>query len=565
MKQIYKYGLIGLLFIIAVLPAWADDEVFPDSLLTKDHVYELTFSDQDKAKKIIDLMRKQKKEPVHVLDILEGDLCFNNGKYYLALGFYTRALNNASVRAVPMEYMEQIHRMISCYDCVHDEPKKMQYVNLLLRKAIENNCMEMKSIALFNLGKAIYYQEDKDRGYRYINEAINLMEKGNYKYKYDNLCYDYNTLLMMQQLDKRYKEALQTLEALNKLIGQETNGVPYIEGLNEQEHKTMLANRAIILYRLGRSKEAEQAYKQWKSIGTIHDKDNYLIIPYLFDLKRYDDLIFLNTARENFLRKQNDTINYHMRTIKRSLGKAYCEKGDYKKAADYFWSLTVLTDSLKIREQKSMALEMATLHDVHEKNIQIAEQENELRNRVIIFRATICVLVLSFIVIILILKYLQNTKRKNRAVIGLIREYQQREKQQKIMLPDLEQNVPEQNSDDEGEVTPDNRLRLVFDDFCYQMEIRKMYRDPQLTRDGMVAMLYTNKNLLINAIQEYTGMGYTDYVNSLRMQEALELLSDPTLTVETIATRVGFGSTSTFNRQFKAKYSMNPNDFRKNV
>lgn len=563
MKNITNRIVYLIILLLSLGEVFAGDETIPDSLLTKDHVYEFTFSNQSKAKRIIDLMREREKAPEYMLDILEGDLYFNNGKYYLALGYYTRALDSDSVRLNNTDYMEQLHRMISCYDGLHDEVKRMHYVELLLQKAEECNSPEMKSIALFNLGKAIYYQEDKNRGYRYIDEAIDLMKHLDYKYKYDNLRYNYNTLLVMQQRDGLYEDALKTLDDLSKIIEESTEGEPFIEGLDSKERKTMLAHRAIILYRLGRSQEAEQAYQEWKTIGNNYDKDNYLIIPYLFDLKRYDDIIYLNTKREEFLRNQNDTINYYMRAVKRFLGKVYSAKGNYKKAATYFAELSVLTDSLKIREQKSAALEMATLHETHEKTIQIAKQNSELNNRRIINNLAICILVLLLLVIMLMLRNLMNVKRKNRAVIALIHEYQQREKQQERVLVEPVLGRLRENLEDDSEA--DDRQWIVFNEFRYQMEVLKMYRNPRLTRDEMVALLYTNKNMLISAIQEYTGMGYTEYVNSLRMKEALELLDDPTLTVEIISNRVGFGSTSTFNRQFKAKYDMSPNDYRKNL
>lgn len=49
-------------------------------------------------------------------------------------------------------------------------------------------------------------------------------------------------------------------------------------------------------------------------------------------------------------------MNYYMTTIKRSLGWAYRDKGDYRTAARYFEQLAVLRDSIKNREQKSAAL-----------------------------------------------------------------------------------------------------------------------------------------------------------------------------------------------------------------
>lgn len=49
-------------------------------------------------------------------------------------------------------------------------------------------------------------------------------------------------------------------------------------------------------------------------------------------------------------------MNYYMTTIKRSLGWAYRDKGDYRTAARYFEQLAVLRDSIKNREQKKCGI-----------------------------------------------------------------------------------------------------------------------------------------------------------------------------------------------------------------
>ena len=204
---------------------------------------------------------------------------------------------------------------------------------MLLQKAEQCGNKEMKSIALFNMGKMIYYQEDKPRGYEMIKEAISQMKQTDYKYKYDNLRYNYNSLFIMQQRDKRYEDALQTLEELEKVVTEATNGEPGIGNLAEKERKTLYAHRAVVFSRLGRIREADEAYRAWEAIGEAYTKDDYLIIPYLMDRKRYDKLIEMYTPHEVFLYANKDTVNYHMMTVKRSLAKAYEGKGNYKQAS----------------------------------------------------------------------------------------------------------------------------------------------------------------------------------------------------------------------------------------
>lgn len=44
------------------------------------------------------------------------------------------------------------------------------------------------------------------------------MEEADYKYKFDNLRYNYNSLFIMQQRDKRYEDALATLDRLEAMV-----------------------------------------------------------------------------------------------------------------------------------------------------------------------------------------------------------------------------------------------------------------------------------------------------------------------------------------------------------
>ena len=437
----------------------AKDNSLPDSLITADYVYEYTFSDFDKALQIMGKLRKRNSLPGFKLDITEGDLYFNTGKYYQALKFYGRALQSDSIQADDQQNMEQIHRMISCYDCLHYETKKAQYVEMLLKKSKQCGNEAMQSVALFNMGKMLYYQGNKGKGYEFMLQAVELMGKTDYKYKYDNLRYDYNTLLIFQERDGRNNEALQTLEALQKVVVAETGEETPMEELGEKEKKAMYAHYAVVLSRLGRLKEADGYYKQFLSLSNVFDRDNYLIMPYLLDRKMYDDVILMNSAREKSLRAQGDTITYHMTSIKSSLGEAYKRKGDYLTAAEYFQQLAMLKDSIKNREQKSSALELATIYETHEKDLFIQQQTADIRMRNALLIFVGCIVFLSAVFLWRTIRYNRAIRRKNEAMVGTIedllayREELYRRKEENFILKaqlqaeDKPQTTPKENED----------------------------------------------------------------------------------------------------------------------
>lgn len=581
MKKLYHtYKLVIVILLITgsgfitppAIAITANDIVVPDSLLTKEHIYRFTFSDQKKAKQIIQRMRERKIESEFVLDVAEGDLYFNNGKYNDALVFYKRVLASDSIKNNDTEYMEQLHRMISCYDCLHNEAEKAKYVKLLLEKAEKCRNTEMKSIALFNMGKMIYYQEDKEQAYQLIKDAIALMKQANYKYKYDNLRYNYNTLLIMQQRDKRYEDALQTLAELEIVTDEATQEEPEIEGFTKKERKTMYAQKAVILSQLGRMKEADKAYRQWEVIGKAYTKDDYLIIPYLMNSRLFDKVIEMYLPREEFLRAHNDTINYHMMAIKRSLGKAYEGKKEYKKAAAYFEQLATLTDSLKVREQKSAAIELATAYETYEKEAKLQEQITQVKIRNALLWSSGIIIVFLLIMFGRNMQYTRTIRRKNKVLVRTIDEllaYKEKLFATRDKLQDL--NAAEDTTNamysatgiDTGEYEIKEQNRLLFKRLEHVMSEEKLYLNSKLSREDLMQKLQIDKNRLAQIIQENTQGNLSNYISSIRLKYAITMFKQyPNYTIQAIAEDSGIPNVRTFQRLFKEKTGMTPTEYR---
>lgn len=164
-----------------------------------------------------------------------------------------------------------------------------------MEKAKECGDRAMHSTALFELGKMMYYQGEKERAYKYLNEAITMMEETDYDLKYDNLRYYYNTIILYLLWDERLEESLEALDKLEAVVTSVTGGETHISGLEEKELKRLYANRAVALARLYRTEEADECYRKFLSLGD--SRDNYLIIPYLF--KRVPKNKFAQIFKEN--------------------------------------------------------------------------------------------------------------------------------------------------------------------------------------------------------------------------------------------------------------------------
>ncbi len=83
----------------------------------------------------------------------------------------------------------------------------------------------------------------------------------------------------------------------------------------------------------------------------------------------------------------------------------------------------------------------------------------------------------------------------------------------------------------------------------------KVYRKSDLSLEKAATMLNTNRTYLSQVVNENAG-SFASYVNRYRLQEAIEILSDPknTESLKCIGISVGFSSPSNFYTLFRQKW-----------
>lgn len=75
--------------------------------------------------------------------------------------------------------------------------------------------------------------------------------------------------------------------------------------------------------------------------------------------------------------------------------------------------------------------------------------------------------------------------------------------------------------------------------------------------------LHISRRQLERLFKKYTGQSPTQFYYSLRLERVHALLNETDMTVTQIAIATGFNSTSHLARQFRSKYGVSPNSFRK--
>lgn len=93
--------------------------------------------------------------------------------------------------------------------------------------------------------------------------------------------------------------------------------------------------------------------------------------------------------------------------------------------------------------------------------------------------------------------------------------------------------------------------KYVDDNFAYE-----------LTLASLAGMFHLNETYLSGLFKQHAGVTFSEYVTSLRMNKAGELLAQSELKLTDIAMLVGISSSSYFSTSFKKYYGMSPKEYR---
>lgn len=526
--------------------------------ISEDKVYELMFTDYEAACTMMESLRRQSELPQWQLDITEGDLHFNNGKYRLALEFYERA--SESGQPDEEKQLDLIHRRISCYDAIHDDAAKTALCRELYDKAGAAGNAPLQSIALFNLGKTAYLQEDRQQGYRLMEEAVQIMESSDYEYRYDNLSYNLNTLILYKLRDGENEQALQWLQRAEKLEKEEDKAGREMDAVAMRQARILLAYKTVILSNLGKEKEADKTYSDYLQARAGRTSEDYIIMPYLFKKGKYEDVINMNKARRETFLSRGDSVNYHMLTINRSIANAYMEMGRADSAAIYYRELAALTDRLKKQEQESYALELASLYESEKKDREIERQHAELKAKTLFIVLMLLIIALAVGFAIYAHLNLKKLKGKNRALAAEVSELV--DCRQQLYAAKVECARLRSLAGEQATASEQKSGNELWEEIDRDIVNNRLYLDHDFTRATVMAKYRIPKNMFASVFKDNTGTSFTRYINNLRLEHSVALMKEkPYFTISAIASESGFPNPSTFYRLFYERFSMTPSEY----
>ena len=89
------------------------------------------------------------------------------------------------------------------------------------------------------------------------------------------------------------------------------------------------------------------------------------------------------------------------------------------------------------------------------------------------------------------------------------------------------------------------------------------YSDPELSLTDLCHYLGFSCSYFSTLFKQKTGLNYSHYITSLRLEQAARLLTDTDDTALSIGYQVGYSAPNYFSRAFKKFYGISPSRYRK--
>ena len=263
------------------------------------------------------------------------------------------------------------------------------------------------------------------------------------------------------------------------------------------------------------------------------------------------------------------------------IAKNFADLGQYREGLTY---LNQAMESLALKSQTELSRlsneRNLTLEVIYEEQKR-KEAENRAHNIQIIVLTLFILLIIAASIIWWIIRLMkrrqalyQQIVKQNLELIEAKKEVERSqshntgEKDPTNILNDNRENDNRENDNREFPTGETSRSKILFNTLIKLMEKDKIYRDPLLTREEIISRLNTNPTYLTQAIKQFSGKNYSQFINSYRIKEAVEILSDKDkieIPIKTICTEVGFNSMATFYKIFQSTVGLSPAAYRKSL
>ena len=284
-----------------------------------------------------------------------------------------------------------------------------------------------------------------------------------------------------------------------------------------------------------------------------------MIMPALIALGRYDEVLTICDAEEQRMRTDTFTAGYA--SLLRF--RAMVAEGQHKpQAASELWRRYAYLDhALSDSLQASTAHTYAARFHAQEQQRLIEQKEATLRADRIYMTAgaIVCLLIIAFALWQVHQKRLLDAK--NRVLAQQISEMLQIKAKRKEAEDEQTAVARKKLNTDDLKQLSDKQL---FKHLSYDIRTNHLYCNPMCDRNLLTSRYGLSAAQLGAAFAR--GSAYdslSDFIRECRLEYACALLTESDKQIGEVAREAGFSRATTFNHDFKARYSLSPSEYRR--
>jgi AraC-type DNA-binding domain-containing proteins len=437
-------------------------------------------------------------------------------------------------------------------------------ISSMLEDSKKHNYVFGEICAFENMGEAYYIEKNFQKALESYREVYSLLSTNNpeqFLFRMEtglNIITSANKIGDMHLVIIYCDSVRQLVEEYDqtKTSEYETFSSSYIKNL-------LYANLALAYVSVGRTNEAADAMNMAIKYAEDDIMEDYLRMFNLLCSEYYYKKGEYRTALEYVEKNERlaasstrESGGYEMLMKSKILAAMGNYEGAYKIECDY----RERTDSLYQKKLSQRISELHTIHQIEKLEFQAEQQQlKDINQRLYIIGLTVIISLLACVILIVIYN-LNKIKRKNRILYQRIQSQETLEEE----LNRKEEELNSKSTSDDKTIDDEETDQL----YLYLKKImseEKVFTDPNLTRKNLATKLGTNERYLYETIKKHLDLGFSDYINLLRIDYAKEIMIHNLneLSLEDIAMMSGFGTRQTFHRLFRDRYGLSPSEFSK--
>lgn len=402
-------------------------------------------------------------------------------------------------------------------------------------------------------------QNDNERGVKYINESIEILESLNDSASRMDVVRQTMYLMNIYTIQGAYDECIKVGEKMTNDI--RANAPVFYDKLDPTKSiRFGIYGLLCLSYaNVGRMNEAGVAYAYALTYDNESPTTPVLLANCLMSMKRYEEALVKFNGLAVKYESSGDTVNYEYVNVLE--GKMICAKssGDMRSALSYAKRIIGLRHSIYMNDGKKEYSELETRYRTQENEMRNQDVMAELQAKRVLAVSLAVLILFSLVAILLFLRYSSIMDRKNRVLKSEV---------EKVMSADMVRRRISKAASAAGDAKDalSEETVLNVETFIRELSDRQLCNDPLFNKDDLLDELNISKRGFGRDFENITGLSVTRYVAMLRMRSATEKIKKfPNHTIESIALDCGFSNRSSFYRQFSDHFGMTPTEYRRQL